>query len=334
MLKNKKKYTTANIHHKVNQLQVNHKKQIETKLDEIRTLKQKLETIPTNVRWRIQERKSIVRRCEELASSIKKLEHRHQIALRSAMEMEEARRCGSMKIEAHIHELDPKEEDIVNFNRIEYTTCPDCGKLLEKLVDASVNICPACGVSSKYLETTRDGLAFNEDVEFVNTYQKKNHLQEWINNTQGRETAPIPKDVIDIIIQQLYDMGVRKSKNITRNILYEALKKLKLRKYYKNQTSILSQITGVKPKRILSHEEDQINLMFMILTPLYEKHMPEDRTNFQSYPYTLSKQCELLGMKWIRPYFKLLKGGNVLHKQDETWKKMCKETGWPFIPSI
>ena len=51
-----------------------------------------------------------------------------------------------------------------------------CSK--KKIVDASVMICPSCSVSEDYLESTRDGLSFNEDVEFVsNTYKRQNHMQ-------------------------------------------------------------------------------------------------------------------------------------------------------------
>mgnify|MGYP001273669057 CR=1 FL=1 len=329
-----KNCTTRNIHQKIQELQSDHDQQIKAIQAKKGLLEKSLQAIPTHQRWRIQERNALKRQMAGLESSVQVLQHRHQQCLMAAMDMEEARKSRSIDVGTCIGELNPDGASVDNFNKIEYTKCLDCGQLLEKMVDASVMICSRCGVSSKYLETTRDGLSFNEDVEFVNSYQKKNHLQEWINTTQGRETAPIPKPVITAIKRQLYKMGVRSSAAITRNVLYQALKDLKLRKYYKNQTSILSQLTGLKPKRILSHEENQITLMFTVLQPIYEKHIPKNRTNFQSYPYTLYKLTELIGMYWIRPYFKLLKGGAVLHKQDETWKKICKDTGWRYIPSI
>ena len=276
-----KKCTTRNIHLKIKALQSDHTKQIEGLKSQIVLLQKSLQSIPTHQRWRIQERNAIQRQISELESSIQILHHRNQQSLMAAMEMEEARKSRSIDVGTCIGELNPDGATVINFNKIEYTKCSDCGQLLEKMVDASVMICSRCGVSSKYLETTRDGLSFNEDVEFVNSYQKKNHLQEWINTTQGRETAPIPSTVITAIKEQLYKMGVRSSAAITRNILYQTLKELKLRKYYKNQTSILSQLTGLKPKRILSHEENQITLMFTVLQPIYEKHIPKNRTNFQ-----------------------------------------------------
>ena len=326
--------TTKSIHHKIESLRKKQQLRLRSLTDDIKETQKRVEAIPTHQRWRIQERNQLKRRILSLQESVLNLKHRHQQELMTAMEMEERRRGHNGQQPPHLNAIERTGTMPVSLNKIEYTVCVDCGHLLEKMVDASVMICPACGEEEPYLETTRDGLAFNEDVEFVNSYQKKNHLQEWINTVQGRETAPIPEAVIDAIKKKLYDMGIRRTCDITRNKLYEALKKLKLRRFYKNQTSIISQLTGLKPKRILSHEEEQINLMFGVLQKVYEKHIPPGRTNFLSYSYVLYKLCELLGMVWIRPYFKLLKGDGVLHKQDAVWKKICVDLGWKFIPSI
>lgn len=298
-------------------------------------LETQLKQIPLNQRWRIQDRKRLERAIQGQQQVLLNLRHRHQRELLAAMEMEESRRSGGKADRSHhLNEIAWRGSAPAEANKIEYTNCTDCGKVLEKMVDASVMICPSCGTSTRYLPTTREGLAFNEDVEFVNSYQKKNHLQELLNSVQGRETAPIPKNVIEDIQSELYKQGIVCSKDITRNKLYDVLKKLKMRRYYKNQTSILTQLTGIKPKRMLSYEEDQINLMFGVLQKVYEKHIPEGRINFLSYPYVLYKLCELLGMCWIKPYFKLLKGNTVLHKQDSVWKKICADIGWVYIPTI
>ena len=156
-----------------------------------------------------------------------------------------------------------------------------CGNVLEKVVDASVMICPKCGVSEPYLESTRNGLGFNEDVEFVNnTYKRQNHFQEWLNQVQARETAPIPDKVIQKIAWQLHQLGTRRTEDITRAKVRAALKALRLRRYYENISSILCQLTGVKPRRLLKHEEMQLKNMFLVIQKPFERHCPKNRSNF------------------------------------------------------
>ena len=96
-----------------------------------------------------------------------------------AMELLEKRRNRKRKRSACANELDRMGSATIADHTVAYTTCQKCGHMLEKkIVDASVMICPSCSVSEDYLESTRDGLSFNEDVEFVsNTYKRQNHMQ-------------------------------------------------------------------------------------------------------------------------------------------------------------
>ena len=93
-------------------------------------------------------------------------------------------------------------------------------------------------------------------------------------------------------------------------------------------------MTGVKPKRLLAHEEEQILAMFSLMQKPFEQNKSDERSNFLSYSYILFKICELLKIDWILSYFKLLKGDDKLHQQDQTWKKICVSCDWPFIPRI
>lgn len=309
-----------------------HKLRLRAADRKLEALKARLRQVPQGVRLYLQERMALEKDVEKQKALKQEIERDHQQLLRDARHLVASNVRGR---EAHVTELFKRGAPPPSANTVVYTTCHVCGNVLEKVVDASVMICPKCGVSEPYLESTRNGLGFNEDVEFVNnTYKRQNHFQEWLNQVQARETAPIPDKVIQKIAWQLHRSGTRRTEDITRAKVRAALKALRLRRYYENISSILCQLTGVKPRRLLKHEEMQLKNMFLVIQKPFERHCPKNRSNFLSYSYILFKFCELTGLDWMLDYFKLLKGNDKLHKQDETFRKICQDLDWRFIPSI
>ena len=71
----------------------------------------------------------------------------------------------------------------------------------------------------------------------------------------------------------------------------------------------------------------------MIQAP-FLKYAPADRKNFLSYSYCIHKMMQLLGKDEHLASFGLLKSRDKLHAQDQTWRKICSELGWDFIPSL
>ena len=213
--------------------------------------------------------------------------------------------------------------------------CSKCGIHMHKLIDASVMVCPECGLSSKYLDSSSKSLGYNDEIEYVTfSYKRQNHFQEWLNAIQGRENTVIPQTVIETVMSSLYDSGIKNPDNVTRDHIREILKQKKLRRYYDNITSIICHITGRQPIRLKPNKEEQLKLMFMSIQRPFNKHRPPTRRNFLSYSYVLFKFCELLGLDHVLHCFRLLKGREKLYKQDQIFKKICEDLKWEFIPSI
>ena len=80
-------------------------------------------------------------------------------------------------------------------------------------------------------------------------------------------------------------------------------------------------------------EEKLCNLFMEIQAP-YAKYCPDGRVNFLNYYYTISKLCELLNEKQFLPFFPVLKDREKRIEQDDIWKKICKELGWNFVPTL
>lgn len=213
--------------------------------------------------------------------------------------------------------------------------CAACNIHMHKMIDASVMVCPRCGTSSKYLDSSSKSLGYHDDVEYVSvSYKRQNHFQEWLNAFQGRETNTIPDSVIESVMSVLYSSGIRDKADITRDMIREILKCKTMKRYKKNITSIMCRITGQDPPRLKPEEEDKLKIMFNSIQKPFEKYRPKDRKNFLSYSYVIYKFCELLGLDRFLPFFKLLKGRDKLYKQDRIWEPICRELEWEFVPSI
>ena len=88
--------------------------------------------------------------------------------------------------------------------------------------------------------------------------------------------------------------------------------------------------------------------MFLEIQIPWEKMKTNDRKNFFSYPYTIHKFCQLLGLNEYLHYFPLLKSREKLYKQDIIWKRIMEyfethpclnqeilsDVNWRFISSF
>jgi hypothetical protein len=113
----------------------------------------------------------------------------------------------------------------------------------------------------------------------------------------------------------------------------EILKKLGFNKHYEHIAFIKNKL-GIKPPVFTPELEDTLCNLFMEIQAPYAKTCPDYRVNFLNYYYVLFKFCELLGETQYLNEIPLLKDREKLIEQDETWKKMCIELNWEFIPTV
>ena len=164
---------------------------------------------------------------KSVTKQIDRARQRHKISNSNALELLELRRNRNKNRKGHLDDVQFMGAPGPSHHAIQYTCCTMCGHILQKEVDASEMVCPNCGISEPYLESTRSGLAYNEDVEFVNnTYKRLNHMKEWLNQIQGRETAPIPKEIIEAVSKCLVRSGMQNTKQITWKKVRFALRNL------------------------------------------------------------------------------------------------------------
>ena len=211
--------------------------------------------------------------------------------------------------------------------------CSQCGDDCVFSNEDAMMYCSQCGVMSQFMDATSSSIAYGDEIEYTSfSYKRINHLNEWLNHFQAKETTPVPEDVLRQIMTYLFEKRCTRPEQITFAHIKKAQKQLGLRKYYDQGMQIWCRLTGQKPLRLDPMCEEKIRLMFIRIQKPFEQYCPQTRKNFLSYPYCMYKFCQLLNRQDLLPYFSLLKGKDKLQVQEEIFAKICKDLGWQFIP--
>jgi hypothetical protein len=236
-------------------------------------------------------------------------------------------------VQKYLTNIDETFLDMSSFIR---TTdiCQNCfkGELIP-LEDEGVLICNLCAVNVPFL-IENEKPSYKEPPKEVcfYAYKKINHFKEILAQFQGKETTQIPDEVIDQIQQQIKKERIG-LEQLTHYKTKDILKKLGFNKYYEHIAFIKNKL-GIKPPVFSPELEDTLCNLFMEIQAPYAKTCPDYRVNFLNYYYVLFKFCELLEENDFLHDIPLLKDREKLIEQDETWKKMCVELDWEFIPTV
>lgn len=236
-------------------------------------------------------------------------------------------------VQKYLSNIDETFLDINAYVR-ETDICQSCfkGEMIP-LDDEGLLICNICAVNVPYL-IENEKPSYKEPPKEVcfYAYKKINHFKEILAQFQGKETTQIPDEVIEQIQQQIKKERIT-LEQLTHHKTKEILKKLGFNKYYEHIAFIKNKL-GIKPPVFSPELEDTLCNLFMEIQSPYSKTCPDYRVNFLNYYYVLFKFCELLEETQYLHDIPLLKDREKLIEQDETWKKMCVELNWEFIPTV
>ena len=222
--------------------------------------------------------------------------------------------------------------------KIDVYNCNTCNipKILS--TNDSMMICPQCGVTETYFDTSLNNLSYEQEINSEGNinfaYKRINHFNEWLAQFQAKESTEIPDEVINNLRNEFYKNKIRDTKQINKTKVKHFLKQLKYNKYYEHVSHITNLLTGTKPPHMSIEIEEKLRNMFRTIQEPFEKHKPKERLNFLSYSYCLYKFCELLDLDEFLCNFPLLKSREKLTQQDRIWKGICNELKWEYIPTV
>ena len=233
--------------------------------------------------------------------------------------------------------LSTTDKNYIN-NNLEKTEdkCNHCNSTnINELLHDGIIYCSECS-TIEFILTDNERPSYRDPPKEISyfSYNRINHFNEWINQTQGKETTEIPEEVFDKIYLELKKNKIDNVATLDYDKIKTILKKIKINKYYEHIPYILNRITGKINPQLTPELEEKLRNMFKEIQVPFLKHSPHNRKNFLSYSYVLHKFLELLGEDEYLEYFPLLKSREKLHQQEQTWKKICEELGWQFIRSI
>ena len=215
-------------------------------------------------------------------------------------------------------------------------TCIHCGKQeMTVMLQEGYVYCNACH-TVEYVLVDHDKPSYKDPPKEVAyfAYKRINHLNEWLNQVQGKETTVIPDDVFDSILVEIKKQKLTNMAELTRKKVKDILKKLRINKYYEHVPHIINRLNGMPSPHMPPELEDRVRHMFCMIQVPFLKHSPSSRKNFLSYSYCLHKMMQLLEKDQYLDSFPLLKSREKLHQQDQIWQKICDDIGWDFIPSL
>ena len=213
--------------------------------------------------------------------------------------------------------------------------CPHCQAHMQLHPNESITTCIQCGLQIPLIIESSYTTFSNQMHEGNNFYYNRlSHFKDHLAQVQAKESKKIPDEVYDYI---LYEMAQNNIKRLTPKVAKKILQKYSQKgfnKYYNNIQQIICKVNGESPLVITSEIENQLCTMFLQVQSSFDRHCPENRSNFLSYSYVLYKLCQILKYDHFLPYFKLLKSKDKLRQQDRIWQKICADNNWDFYPSV
>jgi hypothetical protein len=223
----------------------------------------------------------------------------------------------------------------VKFDHEQTNTCMNCRScnIITDDVESTIT-CEDCGLIRTNLVSDGTCLSYGDDIEYTSfAYKRINHLVEFLNRLQAKESSLVPDSTLSSIMRYLHvHMKKDQSEDISYNDVYNAVKKLKLNQYYSQIMQIWTRITNHQPLHIDPIVQDMFKLLFKKMKQPFQKHCPPERKNFLSYPYVVYKFSQMLGCEEICDYLSILKGMEKLNFAEKMFQRICEDLGWPWIP--
>jgi hypothetical protein len=219
---------------------------------------------------------------------------------------------------------------------VSFDTCFFCnsGEFISQ-DDEGIILCsnPNCGQYVQNLtDNSRPSNKEPPNEVSYNPYERLNHFKEILSQFLAKPTTQIRPEIIESIQNRVAKERMSAAQ-IDYNKMREILRNLGLNKYFEH-IQYINSIFGVKPPIMSDELYETLCVLFIEIQRPWAMHCPPNRTNFFNYTYTLYQLCVLLDQSQFLPFIPLLKDRTKQLEQDMTWKKVCKELDWEYIPII
>jgi hypothetical protein len=208
-----------------------------------------------------------------------------------------------------------------------FTICASCGYIVDehRLEYSSYQQSGGGSRFALHLHPTRPR-HFTENIS-----KRVTHFKYWLLRLQGRDPCHMTLEEKQRLTQYLEQHGGLSTVSYSK--IREALKRLRLQQYYNNTHSLLAEFQGTSLIRFEDHHMEQLMSMFLEIQDPFQRHA-SSRVNMMSYTYLIQKFSEILGWEDVAWSVPSMKSDANIRRQDEIWKRICEDLGYPFIRSL
>ena len=184
------------------------------------------------------------------------------------------------------------------------------------------DFCTSCFSINKILiDNSCNNINNNSNIIITdNSYKRIIYLKKILNQMNGKNTMSIPINIIDDIRNR---MKLQKIELLNYELLYDILKKLKLKKYFYQMNHILS-IFNVRIDVMDYTLIESICHIFTLLQEPFNKYRINKRSNFFSYNFIIYKILEYLNETTFIKKIPKLKNIEKERKQNELFDLCIK----------
>ncbi len=182
----------------------------------------------------------------------------------------------------------------ISATNTKHDICSKCSIPLIKSTREQMLVCPSCGFSISYLDSTEAARTYGDEVEFtVTTSHRYNHWQEFVTRSQAREVKAVPRATLSRIALRLKEQGCTRPEDITLQHVVRVVHELSLKDFKRNIVQIHARLTGKWPKQLTAEQLFVAKGMFFEVLNTFELLFPEEKW-FRN-KYCMSVICHTMG---------------------------------------
>lgn len=182
----------------------------------------------------------------------------------------------------------------ISTTNTKHDICSTCSIPLIKSTREQMLVCPSCGFSISYLDSTEAARTYGDEVEFtVTTSHRYNHWQEFVTRSQAREVKAVPRATLSRIALRLKEQGCTGPEDITLQHVVRVVHELSLKDFKRNIVQIHARLTGKWPKQLTAEQLFVAKGMFFEILNTFELLFPDEKW-FRN-KYCMSVICHTMG---------------------------------------
>lgn len=228
-----------------------------------------------------------------------------------------------------------------------YNRCPECNNERDLVNDVKL-VCKDCGISDIGInkDSYQTGNRKSTASTNKNEYESRTNFIKELEKMQAKQKNTLPHDIVERLddyfrsygqptseeVKKMPKIGRRRG-NYKKSDLRQALSSDKsLRSYYKHIDLLTKLYWGWDPITLTDEQYNQLMSKYDTAQPILARINKGVRKSCINIEYSKFRYLKLIGIDCCKDDFNIVSTDEILSGYEKTWKQVCEETGWEFVP--